>query len=159
MSKIKKQNKQIKTPEQPRVIYIMGSLKNKNIPIIANKLRKDMGPTVEIFDDWYFPSEDADDWLHKCCKDRGLNYKQTLATWGAKHIFAFDKTHLDRATDVVLVMPAGKSAHLELGYSIGKGKRGFILFSDIPERIDIMYQFANNLFFEYNELLEELKKY
>jgi hypothetical protein len=147
------------TNKPSRVIYIIGSLKNPSIPIIANKLRKDMGKDVEIFDDWYFPGDDADDWLYKCCKDRGLNYKQTLKTWGAKHIFEFDKTHIERATDVVMIMPAGKSAHLELGYSVGRGKRGYILFNEMPERADIMHQFATEIFFDYDELVAELKKY
>lgn len=144
---------------EKRIIYIIGSLKNPNIPIIANKLRKDLGKTVEIFNDWYHSSEDADDWMHKCCKERGLNYKETLKTYGALNTFEFDKKHIDRSTDVVMVMKAGRSGHLELGYAIGRGKRGYVLFDEEPERADIMYNFATDIFFNYNDLLKELKKY
>lgn len=150
-----------KVNKEKRVIYIIGSLRNKNVPIIANKLRKDLGKKVEIVDDWYYCSEDADDWLKECCKNRGLNYKQTLSTLAAKHVFQFDFTHLTRATDVICIAPFGRSCALELGWSIGKGKHGFILFNEQPERVDIMLQFVpiDNICFDYRELLNQLKKY
>lgn len=37
-----------------RVIYIIGSLRNKNVPIVANKLRA-ANKDWEIFDSWYAP--------------------------------------------------------------------------------------------------------
>jgi nucleoside 2-deoxyribosyltransferase len=49
-------------------------------------------------------------------------------------------------------MPAGKSAHLELGYMIGRGKPCFVLFDEEPERWDVMYQFATAVCFSYEEL-------
>jgi hypothetical protein len=140
-----------------RVIYIIGSLRNKNVPIIANKLRK-INPNWEVFDSWYAPGRRADDYLRDYCKGKGLTYKETLKDWAATHIFAFDKYHLSRATDVVMVMRAGKSGHLELGWALGKGKRGFILFDKVPERVDIMLQFCNSLCFSFGELVKELKK-
>jgi hypothetical protein len=55
-------------------------------------------------------------------------------------------------------MPTGKSGHLELGYSLGKGKRGYILFDQEPERWDVMYQFATGIFFNQDDLLAELRR-
>jgi len=141
---------------KPRVIYVIGSLRNKNIPIIANKLRQSL-PGVEVFDSWYAPGPHADDYLRDYCKGKGFNYKQTLNDWAATHIFAFDKKHIMRATDVVMVMPAGKSGHLEFGWSLGKGKRGYVLFDSEPKRVDIMYQFSTDVFFDYQELATALK--
>jgi len=141
-----------------RVIYIIGSLKNRQVPIIANQLRKAL-PDAEVFDSWYYCSEDADDWLRDCCKAKGLGYKDTLKDWGARHVYEFDHFHLTRATDVILIMPSGKSAHLELGWSLGQGKRGYVLFDKEPERIDIMYQFATEIFFDFDELVVELEKH
>ena len=149
----------IHTPEQKdRMIYIIGSLKNKNVTVIANKLRESL-PSAEIFNSWFYCSEDADDCLRDCCKERGFNYKQTINDWGARHVFEFDQFHLNRSTDVVLVMPGGKSAHLELGYAMGIGKRGYVLFDSVPDRVDVMYNFATDVFFDFNELVTELKKY
>jgi hypothetical protein len=55
-------------------------------------------------------------------------------------------------------MKAGKSAHLELGYILGKGKKGFILFESEPARWDVMYQFASGIFFSKKDLFKQLKK-
>ena len=61
-------------------------------------------------------------------------------------VFDFDVAHLDRADVVVLVLPAGKSAHMEFGWAIGQGKRGYILLeAEDPTRWDVMYKFATGM--------------
>jgi nucleoside 2-deoxyribosyltransferase len=74
-------------------------------------------------------------------------------------VFEFDKFHLDRCDAAVLLMPAGKSAHLELGYMRGKGKPGFILFDEEPERYDVMVKFATDIFFKKEDLFECLSMF
>jgi len=54
----------------------------------------------------------------------------------------------------VLVLPAGKSGHLELGYMIGQGKPGYILLDGEPERFDVMYNFATGVFTNLSDLLK-----
>jgi hypothetical protein len=54
-------------------------------------------------------------------------------------------------------MPAGKSGHLELGYFVGTGKPGFIYFDAVPDRYDVMHQFATDVFSSDEELIEGLK--
>ena len=145
-----------------RKIYIIGVLKNEQVPILGNKLREIFGKEVEVFEEWYYSSPDADHWLHQECKNRGLSYKQALQTYAAKNTFNFDKRHLDEATDVIMLMPAGKSGHLELGYCSNPlaNKRTYVFFQEgWPEKIDIMYQFATGIFADFNELITELKKY
>lgn len=141
-----------------RVIYVIGSLRNKKVPVIGNQLRA-LNKDWEIFDSWYAPGPHADDYLRNYCKAKGMSYKETLQDWAATHVFAFDKKHLSRATDVVMVMPSGKSGHLELGFAIGRGKRGYILFDQQPKRVDVMHQFATDIFFSFEELAEELKRH
>ena len=148
---------EIKKAKQ-RVIYVIGSLRNPKVPSIANKLRT-LDSKWEVFDSWYAPGPKADDYLRDYCKGKGLTYKQTLKDWAATHIFSFDLKHIKRATDMVMVMPSGKSGHLELGWGLGHGKRGYILFDEEPKRVDVMYQFATDIFFNFEELAEELKKY
>jgi nucleoside 2-deoxyribosyltransferase len=140
--------------KKKQVIYIIGSLRNKNVPVIANILREKTDH--EIFDSWYSPGPHADDFWREYEKGKGVTYKQALNDWAAKHIFEFDTFHLNRADAAVLIMPAGKSAHLELGYAIGKGKRGYILFDQEPTRWDVMVQFCTNVFFNVDELITEL---
>ena len=134
--------------------YVIGSLRNPNIVPFANALQAE---GYEAFCDWKSPGPDADDFLRDYAKARGLNYKQTLQTYAARQIYEFDKKHLDRCDAAVVLMPAGKSAHLEAGYTIGKGKPCFIVFDAEPERIDVMYGFLTETFFSQQEFFEYLK--
>lgn len=135
-------------------IYIIGALRNQSIPQFANELQ---AQGYEAFADWFTPGPDADDYWRDYSKIRGLSYKQALASYAAKHVFEFDKFHLDRCDAAVLLMPAGKSGHLELGYVVGTGKPGFILFEEEPERYDVMVQFATDIFFKKEDLFNHLK--
>jgi len=139
------------------VIYLIGSLRNEKIPELAKKIRQ-LNLDYEVFDDWFSPGPEADDFWRKYEKIRGSTYREALNNYAARHIFEFDKFHIDRSQIGVLYMPCGKSAHLELGYMIGAGKRGYILFEKEPERWDVMVSFATNIFFNENELFEELKR-
>lgn len=140
------------------MIYLIGSMRNPSIPEIAQQLR---ASGHEVFDDWFSPGPEADEYWQKYEKDRGRHYKESLAGYHAKTVFEFDYTHLKRADTVVLVMPAGKSGHLELGWAAGQGKRCFVLFDKEPERYDIMYQFVyktgGDIFFSTQELMDALK--
>jgi len=136
-------------------IYIIGALKNRTIPHLANQIEK-LG--IEAFDSWQSPGPDADIYLKKYEKLRGRNHLQAMKGYAAQQIFQFDKNHLDRCDAAVLVMPAGKSGHLELGYTIGRGKPGFILFDREPRKYDIMHLFATDIFYSTKDLLKQLKK-
>lgn len=135
-------------------IYLIGSLRNPEVPVIANKLRN-IG--YEVFDDWYAAGPEADDYWKKYEQNREHDYKQALSGYAAQHVYAYDRYHLDRCNIAVLVMPAGKSGHLEFGYMIGQGKRGYILLNDV-DRWDVMYQFATEVFFNVEDLLNKLKE-
>lgn len=137
-------------------IYLIGALKNNKVPILANELRK---LNFDVFDDWITAPPISDQYLLKYEKARGHNYVQALKGYAARHIFEFDKHHIDRCDIGILVMKAGKSAHLELGYMIGQGKKGFVLFDKEPSRFDLMYQFADGVYFNQEDLFEELKHY
>lgn len=144
------------TPTQTNGIYLIGSLRNPNVPVLAKELRDIL--QVEVFDDWFSPGPQADDYWRDYEKLRGSTYKQALSNWAGKHIFDFDSYHINRLSTGVMYMPAGKSGHLELGYMLGQGKKGYILFDQEPERWDVMYQFATGIFFDKSELITELKK-
>lgn len=136
------------------MIYLIGSLRNPEVPQIAGKLRE---AGHEVFDDWYAAGPEADDYWRNYEIGRGRTYAEALQGLAAEHVFTFDKHHIDRATAGILVLPAGKSGHLELGYLIGRGKRGYILL-DKAERFDVMYKFADLVSEDLNELLEDLRR-
>lgn len=137
-----------------QLIYLIGSLRNPRITEIGNTLRA--LPGFSVFDDWVAAGPEADDYWQAYEKARGHTFVEALNGWAAHHVYFFDKEHLDRADIVILVLPAGKSGHLELGYAIGKGKIGYIVLDSEPERYDVMYKFADRVFATVNDLVEYL---
>jgi nucleoside 2-deoxyribosyltransferase len=108
----------------------------------------------DVFDDWMAAGPEADDFWKKYEIGRGSSYADALLGHAARHVFEFDKYHLDRCDAAVLVLPAGKSGHLELGYVAGTGKPTFILLDGQDTRFDVMYQFATKVFMNKEEMLE-----
>jgi hypothetical protein len=137
-------------------VYLIGSLRNPKIPLLGVELRK-LG--FDVFDDWHGVGPEADDRWQAYEKIRGRSYKDALTGRANVHTFEFDRANLDRCDMAVLIMPAGKSGHLELGYLIGQGKKGFVLFEEEPERWDAMYLFAYAVFFNFDEFLSEMKEH
>lgn len=136
------------------MIYIIGSLKNTLVPEVAEYLR---AKGHDVFDDWYSAGPEADDYWQAHCQQRGMNYEEALASPHANCVFSFDKFYLSLADTVVLVLPAGKSGHVEFGWALGQGKRGLILFPGEPERYDVMYKFATGYAFSWESLAEQLE--
>lgn len=66
--------------------------------------------------------------------------------------FEADFAAMDRADTFVLVLPCGKSAHLELGWAVGAGKRTAILLED-PVEPELMYKMVDHLAPNLFELL------
>ena len=135
-------------------VYIIGSLRNPDIRGIGCILRASL-PQAIIFDDWHAAGPEADDHWKAYEQERGRTYLEALKGEAARNVFAFDKRHLDEATHIVLVLPAGKSGHLELGYASGQGKRTFVLLDEV-ERWDVMYQFATAVVEDINALTHAL---
>ena len=142
-------------PEKDKTIYLIGSLRNPELPGVANYLR---GYGFDVFDDWFAGGPIADDSWQDYEKQKGTPYDVALRSHAAEHVFYFDKHHLDRSDIGVLLMPAGKSGHLELGYMKGMGKPVYVLFDKEPERWDVMYRFADGVFFDKTELAQELQR-
>jgi hypothetical protein len=135
-------------------LYLIGSLRNPQIPRLAENLR---GLGLEIFDDWYAAGPKADDHWKEYEEGRGNDYRDGLKGWAAQHVFEFDVFHLNRCDGAMLVLPAGRSGHLELGYASGLGKKTYVLL-DRPDRWDVMYQFARDgIFFSEDEMYEHFK--
>ena len=136
------------------IIYLIGSLRSPRVPEIGNALRE---RGYEVFDDWHAGGPTADDEWQRYEKQRGRTYREAIKGYAARHTFEYDVHHLKRADAVVLVLPAGKSGHLELGWALGQGKPGFILLEDVePERWDVMVLFATSVCANVSELIEEL---
>jgi len=138
------------------MIYLIGSLRNPQVPLLSAQLRE---AGHEVFDDWYAAGPEADDKWQAYETQRGTPYDRALKGYAAQHVYRFDYSHLARARCGVLLLPAGKSGHLELGWLLGQGKAGYVLFPGAwPERWDVMYNFATGVFKNPNDLLVELAR-
>ena len=136
------------------MIYLIGSLQNRYIPELARDLR---ATGREVFDDWQSaPSADLEWQDYE--RARGRTYQEAMAGAHARNVVGFDKAHLDRCSAGVLVLPAGKSGHLELGYLIGRGTPAFILLAGEPYRFDIMYGLATGIVASEDELIAALNQ-
>jgi len=58
--------------------------------------------------------------------------------------FKADFDAMQRADAFVLVLPCGKSAHLELGWAVGSGKQTAVLLED-PMEPELMYRMVDHL--------------
>ena len=134
-------------------VYLIGSLRNQQVPEVGNYLR-DRG--FDCFDDWFAAGKIADDSWQEYETKRGRTYPEALRGLAAKHVFSFDYHHLNRCEIGVLMMPAGKSGHIEFGYLRGQGKPVFVLFDKALERWDQMYQFSSGVFFDKEALVKAL---
>ena len=132
------------------MIYLIGSLRNPEVPKLAHCLRQ---AGHEVFDDWYAAGPHADDCWQAYEEARGESFQEALQGNAAQHVYQYDRRHLDRASAGVLMLPAGRSGYLELGYLIGQGKPGYVLLDKPPERWDVMYGFADRVCVTWTGLL------
>lgn len=136
------------------MVYIIGSLRNPQVPTITRKLRYE---GIPVFSDWFGAGERADDSWQAYEQSQGFSYIEALKRPAAQNVFNFDKRHLEAASAAVLLAPAGKSGHLELGWILGQGKPGYILLDKEPERWDVMLNFSTAVFLKFEDLLAVLK--
>lgn len=125
------------------LVYLIGALKNDRVPEVGGILR---AQGFDVMDEWFTPGRHADTNWQKYERQRGRSYAEALKGRAATNIFLFDRAYLDLSDVAILIMPAGKSAMLELGYAKGRGKRTIIyLDGQEPERYDIMPKFADKV--------------
>ena len=120
---------------------------------MSHRLRQ-LSTQIDVFDDWFAAGELADDAWRDYEKARGHTYVEALDGYAANHVFSFDRRHLLEADVGVLVMPAGRSGHLELGYMAGLGKKTYIVLDPDVERWDVMYRFVDKVFEDFEGLEE-----
>ena len=74
------------------------------------------------------------------------NYVHHIASDSeARRGFLFDRDALHWCDTLVLLLPCGKSAHLEAGYAMGQGKQTFVVLSDEGFEPELMYLLGDNI--------------
>jgi hypothetical protein len=133
-------------------IYLASSWRNEGQPRLVRLLR-DEGHEVYDFRN---PAA-GNDGFHWSSIDGGWKtwtperYRQALSHPVAEEGFRFDFDAMNWADTCVLLLPCGRSAHLELGWAIGAGKRSAILMNGQSEP-ELMYKLADAICLNEDEL-------
>lgn len=136
-------------------IYVASSWRNTTQPIVVQALR-DLDHVVYDFrDDDGFHWSEIDPTYKGVGEGVGTSpaqYVEMLAHPLAKRGYARDIEALDECDLCVLVLPCGKSAHLELGRASGRGSGTAILCED-PMQPELMYGMADHVAVDLDDLL------
>ena len=128
-----------------RKIYVASSWRNPLQPAIIDTLIAH-GHKVYDFrhpkpdDNGFSWGDIAEGWLGWSLDEYIEGIKHPIAKAG----FASDKEALDWCDMCVLVLPCGRSAHLEAGYAIGQGKPTIILLHENKFEPELMYLLAGH---------------
>ena len=85
------------------------------------------------------------------------SYLEALASERAKDGFRYDNDALDWCDTCVLVLPSGRSAHLEAGYAAGQSKSVIVYLHPDQFEPELMYLLCDSLVQSIPELLAELE--
>ncbi len=144
----------------PRKIYLASSWRNVYQPEVVRALRQNnhlvydfRNPTV----DFPNPNQDAHGFHWSDIDSEWQSwspaqYRQALNHPLAKQGYASDKGALDWADTCVLVLPSGRSAHLEAGWCAGMGKPMFIYMPEQNEP-ELMNSLADKICINMSELI------
>lgn len=86
---------------------------------------------------------------------KNFNALTFLADQRTQKAFLEDKKWLDWAECCFLILPSGRSAHLEAGYAVGQGKKLIIWQDAFPQgEFDVMYGFADLVTDQYGDVVD-----
>lgn len=143
---------------RPRLrIYVASSWRNPHYPAIIEALRE--------------AGHDLYDFRNPAPGNEGFGWRSIDPDWEAwspaKYVelinhpiaragFDLDKAALDWCDTCVLVLPCGRSAHLEAGYAAGQGKRVIFLLHPDKFEPELMYLLGGNFALDTPSLLAAL---
>ena len=155
-------------------VYVASSWRNGHQPAVVQALRR-AGYDVYDFrhpepgDDgfhWFEIDHEWKSWTPVAYRNAVLEHPLAIAS------FDKDMGALQDADAVVLVTPCGPSAHLELGWALGAGKLGVILYYDTPHvryegagitltqraEPELMYRMAQRICVSIDEVVHLLRR-
>ena len=135
-------------------IYIASSWKNSGDCIRLATYLRSKGHEIDCFCE---PREGR--FIFSFDKLPNLNVHNGITIMEIEEVqkaFQEDKKWIEWSDAVLLVLPCGKSAHLEAGYAKGGGKKLFIIGEFPKNEFDVMYGFADGLFNNISDLTDAL---
>lgn len=139
---------------KPKYVYVASSWRCDMQAGVVAMLKAAKIPHYDFKDSkgfhWSETGLDADN----CTHDEYLN---ALTHERSIEGYARDMDALTKADAVVMVLPCGNSAHLEMGYAVATGKRTSILLPQGEKvRPDLMYKMVDRILVDVIDLLDWL---
>lgn len=139
-------------------IYVASSWRNEQQPNVVAALRLAGHLVYDFRNPW--PGQGGFSWREiepDWQQWTPARYREILLTHpAAAHGFLADLRAMKWADTGVLVLPCGRSAHLELGWLAGAGKRTMILLADAEP--ELMALLADDICLSTEEVVERLAK-
>ena len=138
-------------------IYVASSWRNLIQPTVVRALRE-LGHTVYDFKN-PVPGDHGFSWSQ--CTDvprpwTAAHFREVLRHPLALDGFSKDMKALRDAHITVLVLPCGRSAHLELGYATGAGQKTYVLLDDPVSEPELMYHMNSQICISLDELVKDI---
>lgn len=141
-------------------IYVASSWRNTYQQVVVYELRQ-RGHEVYDFRNPE-PGDQGFGWRQCATEDQlkdALAFRDEVLTHPvARAGFCKDMRALTGADATVLVLPCGRSAHLELGYATGAGQRTFVLLDDPMSEPELMYLMNTMICVSLDEVVERLSE-
>mgnify|MGYP001560669829 CR=1 FL=1 len=135
-------------------IYVASSWRNSDHFSVVEALRREYHDVYDFTHLGGFHWHDIDSKWQEWSMEE---FRTSLQTPLAQKGFDRDWEAMQWAEACVLVLPCGRSAHLEAGYFIGAGKPLIILLKE-GEESELMYKMANHLCVSMAEVISILGK-
>lgn len=135
-----------------RYVYVASSWRNQDQPAVVEAIRE---AGLGVYDFRNPPNGAGFGWeeIHPDWQQwTAAQYVAALEHPRAVEGFASDFDAMKRADTVVLVLPCGRSAHLELGWAVGAGKRTAILLNGDHEP-ELMVKMVDHIAVDLPDLL------
>jgi nucleoside 2-deoxyribosyltransferase len=146
------------TDQQVKRIYVASSWRNPLQPSVVALLRE-FGHEVYDFRN---PAPDQKGFAWRDCIS-GVDaktipsYLQVIRSDRAEAGFGLDKNALDWCDTCVIVLPCGRSAHLEAGYAAGQGKKVYVLLHETQFEPELMYLLCTGITADVMQVVEWLQ--
>jgi hypothetical protein len=137
--------------QRPGYVYVASSWRNALQPGLIDMLT---GAGVDAYDFRNPPNGRGFGWhavspgyVHGSESMDPMEYLEAIEHPRALEGFVSDFDAMRKADTFVLVLPCGRSAHLELGWAVGAGKRTAILLesADLPMVPELMYRMVDHI--------------
>ena len=151
---------------RPRRIYVATSWKNVDQPAIVKILRE---AGHEAYD-FRNPAPGQKGFAWRDCGGIAAedgpgtgaktipSYLEAVESDRAIQGFSFDKAALEWCDTCILVLPCGRSAHLELGYAAGQGKDTYVLLHEDKFEPELMYLLNTGIATDLDQIIDWMGK-